>query len=151
MPKLTKLDHELIQFISRGVTAKEISQQIKKPLSFVYYRIDRLKKMGIVESQGYSVNYKSLGYNIDVMIVARIGRSLISPVLKYRSPIDAILAEQTPGMIVKYVGSADNRATIVINAAFKGIQEIDVFLKALGTLFDVESIQRYLISEKHPG
>jgi DNA-binding Lrp family transcriptional regulator len=150
MPALTDLDHELIRFISRGISAKEIAKQISRPLSFVYYRIDRLKQMGVVDSRGYSINYKNLGFNIDAVIIAKIGGTLVSPAIKYRSPVEAILAEQTPGMVAQYAGSAENRSIIIVQAAFKGIQEIDTFVKSLHTLFDVESVQKYLIAEKHP-
>ena len=75
----------------------------------------------------------------------------ICPVsLKYRSPVDAVLAEQTPGMVVQYVGSAENRSIIVINGLFRGIHEIDLFEKSLRRLFDVRSVDRYLIAENHP-
>lgn len=150
MPTLTKLDDQLIQYISRGIPAKEIAKQIKRPLSFVYYRIDRLKQMEVVESKSYSINYKSLGYNIDAIIVANIGGALYSRVLRYGSPVNAILAEQTPGMIIEFIGSAENRTIVVVHAAFKGIQEIDAFIKTIQTLYDVQSVEKYLIAEKHP-
>jgi len=150
VPSTNKLDDRLIQYIARGVPAKEIAREIKRPLSFVYYKIERLKRMGIVERTGYTINYKALGYNINAVLIARVTRSLIPPSLKYRSPVEAVLAEQTPGMVVEYVGSAENRSIIVINALFKGIHEIDVFEKSLRRLFDVRSVDRYLIAERRP-
>ena len=85
-----------------------------------------------------------------IQYISRGTRSLAPPSLKYRSPIDAILAEQTPGMVVEYVGSAENRSIIVINGLFRGIHEIDLFEKSLRRLFDVRSVDRYLIAENHP-
>jgi len=150
VPSVNTLDDRLIEHIARGTPAKEIAREIKKPLSFVYYRIERLKRMGIVQRRGYTINYKTLGYNINAVLVARVTRSLVPPSLKYRSPVEAVLAERTPGMVVQYVGSADNRSIIVVNGLFRSIHEIDVFEKSLRRLFDVRSVERYLIAESYP-
>ncbi len=148
MPALTKLDDQLVQFISRGLSAKEISQTLKRPLSFVYYRIERLKHMGIVETKGYTINYRNLGYNINAVMVAKIGGPLYSKVLKYISPADAVLAEQIPGMVIQYAGSAENGTIIVIKAMFKGIKEIDDFVKKLQGLYQIQSLTKYLMAEE---
>ncbi len=120
------------------------------PTSKVYYRINRLKKLGVIASKEYRIDFESLGYNIAALIVARTRGPNPDSIINSQGPVNAILEQKVPGMILRFVLSSENGTVIFILAYFERIQAIDSFTIQLREILEVDSLEKYLISSCFP-
>jgi len=143
-------DKRLAELLVTGREPKRIAREMSVPASKIYYRINRLKKLGVIASKGYTIDFENLGYNISAFIVARTRGPNPASIINRQSPVDAILDQKVPGMIIRFVGSSENGTVIFILAYFERIQVIDDFTIQLRELLEVESMEKYLISSCFP-
>lgn len=143
-------DKRLAELLVTGREPKKIAREMSVPASKVYYRINRLKKLGVIASKGYTIDFENLGYNIAALIVARTRGPNPASIINRQGPVDAILDQKVPGMIIRFVGSSENGTVIFILAYFERIQVIDNFTIQLREILEVESLEKYLISSCFP-
>jgi len=143
-------DKRLAELLVTGRELKRIAKEMSVPASKIYYRINRLKKLGVIASKGYTIDFENLGYNIAALIVARTKGPNPTSIINRQSPVDTILDQKVPGMIVRFVGSSENGTVIFILAYFERIQVIDDFTMHLREVLEIESLEKYLISSCFP-
>ena len=101
-------DKRLAELLVTGREPKRIAREMSVPASKVYYRINRLKKLGVIASKGYTIDFENLGYNISSLIVVRTRGPNPASIINRQGPVDAILEQKVPGMIIRFVGSSEN-------------------------------------------
>jgi len=143
-------DKRLAELLVTGEQPKRIAREMSIPASKVYYRINRLKKLGAIASKGYLVDFENLGYNIAALIVARTRGPNADSIANRQGPIDAVLEQKVPGMMVGLVGSSENGTVIFIVAYFERTQAVDDFTMKLREILEVDSLEKYLISSCFP-
>jgi DNA-binding Lrp family transcriptional regulator len=143
-------DKRLAELLVTGKAPKGIAKEMAVAPSKVYYRINRLKKLGVIASKGYTIDFENLGYNIAALIVARTRGPNPTSIINRQGPVDAIMEQKVPGMIVRFVGSSENGTVLFILAYFERIQVIDNFTMQLREILEVESLDKYLISSCFP-
>ncbi len=143
-------DKRLAELLVTGKAPKGIAEEMDVKPSKVYYRINRLKKLGVIASKAYSIDFENLGYNIGSLIVVRTRGPNPASIINQHGPVEAIMDQKSPGMIVRFVGSSENGTVIFILAYFEKIQAIDNFTMQLREILEVESLEKYLISSCFP-
>ena len=143
-------DKRLAELLVKGSQLKRIARQMSIPTSKIYYRINRLKRMGVLSSRGYAVDFENMGYNITALIVARTRGPSAEMMLGGQDPIQAILETQMPGMMITLAASSENGTTIFVLAHFERVQAMDNFTTQLRETLEIDSIKKHLISSSFP-
>ena len=142
-------DKRLAELLVKGSQPKRIARQMSIPTSKIYYRINRLKRMGVVSSRGYAVDFENMGYNITALIVAKTrGPSPETP--SGQDTIQAILETKMPGMMITLAASSENGTTIFVLAHFERVQGMDNFTITLRETLEIAEIEKHLISSFFP-
>lgn len=144
--QISRQDKRLAEFLAAGKAPRGIAVETSVPLDSIYYRINRLRKFGVIGSRDYTVNFESLGYYITDLILVRTKGPFTPHTSKHQSVIDVILEQKVPGMMIRLIGSSENGTMVFILAHFEKVREIYNFTYQLKQILDVESMENYLVS-----
>jgi Lrp/AsnC family transcriptional regulator for asnA, asnC and gidA len=128
--KIDKIDEKIINEMIENAKSslREIATKTKTSFVTVMNRIKRLEKEGVIEKYTAKINYRELGYGVNVLIEVRIAKGKLFELEK------KIASSQNVYAVYDTTGEYD--ATIL--AKFKNTKQLDEFVKKLQTFEFIE-------------
>jgi len=118
-----KLDIEIIKILAKNsrLSIREIASVLKQAHSSIHQRMKRLLEKGVIRRFTVLVDYEALGFSITALILLQVEGA-------YIVEVGEILSKE-PNVISVYDITGDYDLAII--AKFKGIHELDVFVKKI--------------------
>ena len=135
--EIDEQDRKLINELNENskIPLRELATKLGISFITVRNRIKRLEKEGIIESYTARVNYRKLGYDIQVLIEVRISKGKLFE-------LEEKIA-RSPNVYAVYDTTGEFDATII--GRFKTTRAMDDFLKKIQTYDFVERTNTKLI------